>query len=126
MRTLVIAALFLAACGDDSSSIHDVTDCASAWSVDGATKCERACEQRPANQDGEPVGGPTSRMCISSYESYAGPATGSLEMCRAAKIEIDGQMHEGCCVPTGGTVLFWECCRNDAAPGFPDQWVCPE
>lgn len=48
-------------------------------------------------------------------------------MCnRAAEITIDGETHYGCCVPTNGTVLFWECCKNTAAEGFPAQWVCPE
>jgi hypothetical protein len=118
MRTLVIAALFLAACGDDSSSTtRDLTDCDPAWGVAGS--CEVACKTMPTY--GPPPG------CVASHEPYDGPAAASLAMCtRFADIPgTDGTLHRGCCMPEGDDIQFWECCQQQGGDGTPVTYRCP-
>lgn len=103
MRTILIAAVMLAACGDDASSAHDDVDCDKAWFQ---KKCDRACQLMPAPTT------PGGCAYTNTWVQPSQPAT-----CGAGQqTTFDGQV--GCCVilgplNPGGTdpmrIAFFEC-----------------
>lgn len=89
MRTAIVSLLFLAACGGSDADPHAVGTC-EGWTDNQGNPftgmCEAACAKPPAS---------TGNTCDTVARLNCG--------------SFDFEGSDGCCVPDGTTIRFYEC-----------------
>jgi hypothetical protein len=118
-RRPLLIALFIAACGSDKASVHDLTTCGSTWAGSAGGSCELGCEEMLGPD-------PVDEVCYSVTTGHPFQFGDMLPPGYCDHVGITATGERGCCKGADGAIRFWECCDGQRGSDGSLTFTCPK